>query len=100
MTDRAIVKLRIRGAVQRVGYRVWIERLCVAAVLDGWVRNRSDGSVEVVLAGPREAVVRIIESCRRGPTKAQVTNVDVAPCGEDELALRGPGVIFDVLPTM
>jgi acylphosphatase len=100
MADRLIVKLRIRGAVQRVGYRVWTDRMCVAARLEGWVRNRSDGSVEAVIAGPKAGVERMIDACGRGPDKALVKSVEAAPCAEEELSLRTPGIAFDVLPTV
>jgi len=70
-------RLRITGRVQGVGYRA---ALCAAAGrhgLDGWVRNRSDGSVEAEIAGSAEAVESLIEWARRGPPAAQVADVTV-----------------------
>lgn len=99
MTDRVIVKLHISGAVQGVGFRMWMHRQCTAMGLQGWARNCRDGSVEAVLAGPSAAVDKMTESCRRGPAAARVKAVDVAPCGAEELAARSPGATFDVLPT-
>lgn len=70
-------RLRITGRVQGVGYRA---ALCAAAErlgLDGWVRNRSDGSVEAEVAGPKEAVEALIAWAQRGPPAARVTQVNI-----------------------
>jgi acylphosphatase len=48
--------------------------------LDGWVRNRDDGSVEAVFAGPASKVEAMIERCRSGPPAAAVTALHKAPC--------------------
>jgi acylphosphatase len=45
----------------------------------GWVRNRRDGSVEAMVAGPAGAVEQVVEWARRGPWAAVVTRVDVFP---------------------
>jgi acylphosphatase len=79
----------IRGRVQGVGYRAWAEYTALDHDLEGWVRNRRDGSVEAVFAGPPEAVVQMIEACRRGPPGARVDTVDVRDGRNDELAARG-----------
>jgi acylphosphatase len=69
-------QIRVRGRVQGVGYRDAFrsraERLGVA----GWVRNRSDGSVEALLQGDAQAVARLIAWAHRGPTLAQVESVE------------------------
>ena len=49
----AIRQVTIRGRVQGVGYRAWVEHQATAHDLEGWVRNRRDGSVEALFAGPR-----------------------------------------------
>jgi acylphosphatase len=77
MTDRIARHLVIHGLVQGVGYR---EAICKAALghgLGGWVRNRSDGTVEALLCGPAVAVQAIVHWARRGPRLARVTGVDV-----------------------
>ena len=53
--------------------------------LKGWVRNRSDGSVEALVVGDDDAVGKMIEACRRGPTLAKVDAVDVEPVDLDVL---------------
>jgi acylphosphatase len=52
--------------------------------LRGWVRNRGDGRVEAVIAGPAGPVDRMIAACREGPPAARVSHVEVTPAsGED-----------------
>ena len=62
----------IRGRVQGVGYRAFVEDTARAAGLEGWVRNRRDGTVEAVFAGPDNAVTAALEACRAGPRGAHV----------------------------
>jgi acylphosphatase len=88
----------IRGRVQGVGYRAWVEYTALDRDLDGWVRNRRDGSVEAVFAGPADAVTPMIEACRRGPPAARVDTVEERDGTTDELAARGRER-FAVLPT-
>jgi len=88
----------IRGRVQAVGYRAWTEFIAGRHGLQGWVRNRRDGSVEAVFAGPREAVEAMVADCRRGPPGARVDAIDGREGTADELAMRS-GAQFAVLPT-
>ncbi len=69
--------LRITGHVQGVGYRNYLEYQAQQLGISGWVRNRSDGSVEAVVHGTPAAVEAIIECARRGPRASQVSNVEV-----------------------
>ena len=64
--------------MQRVGYRAWTEHMALQRGLEGWVRNRRDGTVEAVFAGPASVVEAMIEACRRGPPGAQVDALDAA----------------------
>jgi acylphosphatase len=77
-SNEIAVRLRIRGRVQGVWYRGWAEAEAMALGLDGWVRNRRDGTVEAVLRGPEAVVHEMIERCRTGPPAAWVERVDVA----------------------
>jgi acylphosphatase len=89
----------IRGRVQAVGYRAWTEDTALITGVDGWVRNRTDGSVEAVFAGPRAAVEAMIEACRRGPPGAWVEWLEARDGVPEDLALRRPGEEFSTLPT-
>lgn len=71
------VSLIIRGRVQGVGYRFWTRVEAERLGLDGYVRNRPDGTVEALVSGPTEMVAVMLEACRHGPSGAQVTAVEV-----------------------
>jgi len=98
-SHQAIRRVVVRGLVQGIGFRVWTEYTALEHGLEGFVRNRRDGSVEAVFAGAAEAVVAMIEACRRGPRGARVDALDQRDGGPDDLALRRPGELFSVLPT-
>ena len=70
-------RIRVRGRVQGVFYRGWTVERARALGLSGWVRNRGDGSVEILASGRSEAIETLIEQCRQGPPAAQVTGIDV-----------------------
>ena len=76
MTERR-VRLRIRGRVQGVFYRDSTQREAQRMGLRGWVRNRSDGSVEAIAQGPPERVAALIDWCHEGPPLARVVEVNV-----------------------
>lgn len=69
--------LSITGRVQGVGYRAWFSHNATKAGLDGWVRNRTDGSVEAVIAGPAHSIKTFIATCWQGPVASHVTHIDV-----------------------
>ena len=71
------IRLVIRGRVQGVGYRAWMAREAHRLGVAGWVRNRHDGSVEAVAAGPDDAVDVLLEWAQRGPPAARVARIDV-----------------------
>jgi acylphosphatase len=77
------VRLTITGKVQGVGYRIWAERTALSMKLRGWVRNRSDGSVELLATGTDDAVAKLIEACWRGPRAAMVNDVAVEGAEDD-----------------
>jgi acylphosphatase len=67
----------VHGDVQGVGFRYHVTRAAHPLDLRGWVRNKPDGTVELVSEGPRSALEQLLESARRGPRGATVTRVDV-----------------------
>lgn len=90
------VHLRIRGRVQGVGYRHALRSRALEAGAAGWVRNRSDGTVEAQIEGPETVVRALIEWARVGPPAAQVTDVEVETSRGD--GPRGTG--FEARPTI
>jgi acylphosphatase len=96
----AIRLLTIQGRVQGVGYRAWLAHTASALGLEGWVRNRRDGSVEALVAGPARIVDDMVAKCRRGPSSALVDSVHDEPGHHDALKLRHAGERFTVLPTL
>ena len=90
----------IRGLVQGVGYRAFVDDEAGARGLEGWVRNRRDGSVESLFAGPAEVVAAMIVAFRRGPSSARVQAVQDEAGNPDMLNLRRDGERFSVLPTI
>ncbi|HUA52602.1 MAG TPA: acylphosphatase [Candidatus Sulfotelmatobacter sp.] len=91
-----VVRLFIRGRVQGVGYRAWTVDTAARFGLDGWVRNRVDGTVEAVAAGDDAAVERFIEACRSGPRLAHVTGVELATADRADAGSGG----FQPRPTV
>lgn len=75
--DEKSVLARIEGRVQGVWYRGWTVQEAQSRGLSGWVRNRSDGSVEALVSGPRAAVDDFLGALWRGPPAAMVTRVAV-----------------------
>jgi acylphosphatase len=90
----------VHGKVQGVGYRAFVVDRAHRHGLEGWVRNRRDGTVEAVFAGPPQAVEAMLADCRRGPPVAQVETVHDKPGTADLLALRPPGEAFAALATV
>jgi acylphosphatase len=81
----------VQGHVQGVFFRETARRRAQAAGVAGWVRNRSDGTVEAVFEGERDAVDRLVAYVREGPRGARVDWVDVAaeePEGLDGFEIR------------
>jgi len=98
--SETIRQVTIRGRVQGVGYRYWLEQRAAERDLEGWVRNRRDGGVEALFAGPPDVVSGTVALCRRGPASARVDAVEEEPANADALRLRRPGERFSVLPTV
>ncbi len=78
-TSSKAVTVRIHGRVQGVWFRSWTSKEASSRGLSGWVRNRADGSVEALFAGPIAAVDGMLAACRRGPPMAAVSGVETAP---------------------
>ena len=75
-------RLVIQGLVQGVFYRAWSVGEATRLGLRGWVRNRSDGSVEMLVHGAEADVTRMIDLCREGPPAARVDRIHVGQTDE------------------
>ena len=67
----------IEGRVQGVGYRAFVEQNAISLKLTGWVRNRWDGSVEVLAEGERRDLEKLLAALYRGPGAAYVSNIQL-----------------------
>jgi acylphosphatase len=97
---RIIRHVSVRGQVQGVGFRAFVEHHALQRGIEGWVRNRRDGSVEAVFAGPEAAVEAMTAECRVGPRHGKVDALDQRDGTEAEFALRKPGELFSFLHTV
>lgn len=93
--ERICRRAEIAGKVQGVWYRGWTVETARSMGLDGWVRNRADGSVEALFAGPAAAVAAMLDACRRGPSAAKVASVNDFPA-----EAPAPKSGFQQLPTL
>jgi len=87
-------RVRIYGQVQGVCFRNWTMERARALGVRGWVRNRRDGSVELVAYGADEAVEALVGACRTGPPAARVERIEV-----DMAEGEGPPAGFRVTAT-
>jgi acylphosphatase len=100
MSERRIIKhVIVSGRVQGVGFRAFVEHHATQRNLDGWVRNRRDGTVEAVFAGPADSVDGMIRACGIGPLSGRVDKLDQRDGTDVELSARGAGEKFSCLPT-
>ena len=91
MSDARRVRVIVRGRVQGVAFRAWTVDAARSAGVTGWVRNRSDGTVEAAFEGERGAVDELLAFVRCGPPAARVTGVDVfdePPTGDARFEIR------------
>ena len=89
MSECVIRHATIRGRVQGVGYRDWTRYVARDRHVEGWVRNRQDGSVEAVFAGSHEAVAGMLAACHRGPPNSVIESIEEREASAAELELRG-----------
>jgi len=79
MPDLQTRRFVVTGRVQGVGFRWFVEREAAQAGVTGWVRNREDGSVEVMATGTREQLSSLRAKLQQGPRAARVDEVQESP---------------------
>ena len=94
---QAVRHVVVHGRVHGVGFRAWAERAALTCGLEGWVRNRRDGTVEALLQGEADAVRRVVEWARLGPPAARVDTLSERD-PEPGLEARCEG--FEARPTL
>jgi acylphosphatase len=70
------IRLRIHGRVQGVAYRAWLVDQARTYGVNGWVRNRRDGTVEALLDGKPAGVEAVSRLCETGPSAARVDRIE------------------------
>ncbi len=80
---RTAFLITIIGRVQRVGFRAFVRRRALELGLDGWVRNRSDGRVEIAVIGEPDQVDLLMEQCSQGPALADVDDITLQGAEDD-----------------
>jgi acylphosphatase len=76
MTDKERLHAEVFGDVQGVGFRAFVLRRALGYGLTGWVRNRWDGSVELIAEGPRSALEMLLSDVKNGPSASTVDRVE------------------------
>jgi len=79
-------RLSIRGRVQGVFFRDWAIQAATQLGIAGWVRNRTDGSVEALAIGEADAVEAFIARCRTGSPAARVDDVEIMEAEPEPMA--------------
>jgi len=77
------MRIRVEGHVQGVGFRWWVVEQARRLGLDGWVRNRRDGSVEALAIGEAGDLALLRAACETGPAGASVRSVTVETAEDD-----------------
>ena len=76
------VRLEIKGKVQGVFFRATASRIAEKNNLKGWIKNKSNGDVEAMVTGKKEAVETFIKWCKDGPKRAVIDEVNITPLDE------------------
>lgn len=71
----SIQHVKIIGRVQGIGYRRWAETTAEKMHLSGWVRNASDGSVEIMVKGDQSTINEFLQACLKGPAFSMVLGI-------------------------
>ncbi|MEP6464977.1 MAG: acylphosphatase [Parafilimonas sp.] len=81
LTTKHIV---VKGKVQGVFFRKHTKKVADELNIQGWVKNTYEGHVEIIAHGMEDAMIKLIEWCRQGPPKADVSDITVKDIIADE----------------
>ena len=70
--------IKVIGRVQGIGFRRWAEDVANGLNLSGWVRNNSDGAVEIMVKGEEYAINQFLQQCQKGPAFSMVLGIQPA----------------------
>lgn len=77
------VHLLVKGKVQGVFYRATAKKIADEIGVTGWIKNTPDNCVEMVASGSQHCLQRFIEWCKRGPARANVSEVKITETKEE-----------------
>lgn len=89
MAETKTSHVLIHGRVQGVSFRAWTQHQAQLHGLDGWVRNRRDGTVEAVFSGPGNLVDVMLKACHEGPAGSRVEKVEILGSANPETDRSG-----------
>ena len=73
------VRIIVKGRVQGVYFRAFTQKTAKKLAINGTVKNRDNGHVEIIAVGEEQAIEKFIQWCHKGPLLAQVSNVTHTP---------------------
>ncbi len=85
---KCVLHIRVTGQVQGVGFRAYVKTQADERRILGWVRNLSDGSVEILSLVPEEQRSSWVETLRQGPAGSAVVSLDVRDLPPEEVGSR------------
>ncbi|WP_353949148.1 acylphosphatase [Sporolactobacillus sp. Y61] len=74
------VQIMVSGRVQGTGFRYFSKQVAAQCHINGWIRNRDDGRVEIAAEGSPEQVYSFVRKIRRGTFLARVKDMDIHDC--------------------
>lgn len=93
------IRVVVSGRVQGVGYRDWAVGEARRIGLAGWIRNRTDGTVELLLLGPQAQIDQMVALAASGPRMAQVYRIEQVPADMVDGVAELEGAVFQRRPT-
>jgi acylphosphatase len=88
--EQKTIRAQVFGIVQGVCFREYTRRKAEELGCDGWVKNRSDGSVETLISGPPETIAEMTDWLHHGPPHAHVERVEVESVTEPSVPPSSP----------